>query len=413
MDLVSLVLAACALAGLYTAWNIGANDVANAMGTSVGSGALTLRQALVVAAVFELAGALLAGGNVTETVSERIVAPGALGRDPMLLAVGMTCCLLSASAWLHFATSSGWPVSTTQTVVGAVLGFGLWVGGGDGIQWSTLGRIAASWVLSPLLGGLIAFQLIAFLKRFVLGVPDPVRALQRIGPALVFVVAFGLVFATVFEGVESARFAMRTRDALLLACGLGLVSALLARILLVRRVSLLGEGSPAERAERLFLFLQVLTACYVAFAHGSNDVANAAGPMAAVFGAVRDGVVGDVEVPFNVLLIGAFGIVLGLGTYGFRVMATIGREITALTPSRGFAAELAAASTIIGASVLGLPVSTTHTLVGAVVGVGLARSLGALNLRVLRGIVLSWLATIPFTAGLAALLVSLASLLLD
>jgi PiT family inorganic phosphate transporter len=412
VDIVTLILAACALAGLYTAWNIGANDVANAMGTSVGSGALTLRQALVLAAIFELAGALLAGGNVTRTLSEGLVAPSAVANDAMLLAVGMTCCLIASSIWLHFATSFGWPVSTTQTIVGAVMGFGLWLAGSDGVQWPVLGRVAVSWIVSPLLGGLLAFQIITFLKRFVLGVADPVAALRRIGPFLVFVVVFALSFATAYRG-EPAPPLMRTQDALLLATGAGFVAALVARVLLVRRASLLGEGAPTERAERLFLFLQVLTACYVGSAHGSTDVATAAGPMAAVFGAVRDGVTDEVVVPFNVLLIGAFGIVLGLGTYGFRVMATIGREITALTPSRGFAAELAAATTIIGASVLGLPVSTTHTLVGAVVGVGLARSLGALNLRVLRGIALSWLATIPVTAALAALLVSLASLLLD
>ncbi|MCB9630853.1 MAG: inorganic phosphate transporter [Sandaracinus sp.] len=382
------------------------------MGTSVGSGALTLRQALIVAAIFELAGALLAGGTVTETLSERLIDPAGLAQEPLLLAIGMTCCLISASVWLHFATSFGWPVSTTQSIVGAVLGFGLWLGGSEGIQWSTLGHVALSWVVSPLLGGLLAFQLIAFLKRFVLGVPDPVLALRRIGPMLVFFVGFALTFATVRERLLP-WLGWRTRDAILLAVGVGAVGALVVRVLLVRRASVLGEGTPVERAERLFLFLQVLTACYVAFAHGSNDVANAAGPMAAVFSAVRDGVTDEVVVPFNVLLIGAFGIVLGLGTYGFRVMATIGREITTLTASRGFAAELAAATTIIGASVLGLPVSTTHTLVGAVVGVGLARSLGALNLRVLRGIALSWLATIPVTAALAALLVSLASLLLE
>lgn len=413
MDIVTLILAACALAGLYTAWNIGANDVANAMGTSVGSGALTLRQALVIAAVFEIAGALLAGSNVTGTLSDGLIAPSAVANQPMLLAIGMTCCLISASIWLHFATSFGWPVSTTQTIIGAMLGFGLWLEGSEGVQWSVLWRVALSWVVSPLLGGLLAFQIISFLKRFVLGAPDPVAALRRIGPFLVFVVVFALSFAIIYQGEDPPRFALRTRDALLLATGVGVVGAIVARVLLVRRASLLGDGAPTDRAERLFLFLQVLTACYVAFAHGSNDVANAAGPMAAVFAAVRDGVTDRVEVPFNVLLIGAFGIVLGLGTYGFRVMATIGREITALTPSRGFAAELAAATTIICASVLGLPVSTTHTLVGAVVGVGLARSLGALNLRVLRGIALSWLATIPVNAALAALLVSIASLLLD
>lgn len=412
MDAVTLILAACVVAGLYTAWNIGANDVANAMGTSVGSGALTLRQAIVVAVIFELAGAVLAGGNVTRTLSDGIVTTAALGGDPMLLAVGMTSCLIAASVWLHIATTSGWPVSTTQSIVGAVMGFGLWLGGFEGVDWTILGRIGLSWIVSPILGGFFAYQLVSFIQRRVINAPDSVVALRTIGPALTFLMAFAITFATIYEGAIPSPLTFDAVDASLIAAGVGLLGAIVVRFVLVRRSALLGPGSDVDRAERLFLVLQVLTACYVAFAHGSNDVANAAGPMAAVFAAVRDGVTDDIHVPFNVLLIGAFGIVLGLATFGFRVMATIGREITALTPSRGFSAELAAATTIITASVLGIPVSTTHTLVGAVVGVGLARSIGALNLRVLRGIAGSWLATIPFTAALAAALVAVASLLL-
>ncbi|MEO0322747.1 MAG: inorganic phosphate transporter [Myxococcota bacterium] len=414
MDLVTIVLAVTATAGLYMAWNIGANDVANAMGTSVGSGALTLRSALIVAAVFEFGGALLVGGSVTRTISGGIVGVETLaeGGDAMLVAVGMTCCLLAAALWLHIATYFGWPVSTTHSIVGSVLGFGLWAGGVDVVRWGVMGSIAASWVLSPALGGLLGFAVFSVIRARILRAEDAVVALQRLGPVLVFPIGLTLALAMIFRGLQPLRMDQSLGTALPIAVAVGLLfSALSVAFFRSRRWRDL-EGSESERAERVFRGLQVVTACYVAFAHGSNDVANAVGPMAAVFGAVQEGLSERVEVPLNVLMIGAFGIVLGLSTYGFRVMATIGREITELTPSRGFAAEFAAATTIVIASKLALPISTTHTVVGAVVGVGFARSFGALNLRVLRGIVASWLFTVPVTAALSATLVALASLAL-
>ncbi len=414
MDLVTIVLAVTATAGLYMAWNIGANDVANAMGTSVGSGALTLRSALVVAAIFEFGGALLVGGSVTQTISGGIVGVETLaeGGDSMLVAVGMTCCLLAAALWLHVATYFGWPVSTTHSIVGSVLGFGLWAGGVHVVRWGVMGSIAASWILSPALGGFLGFVVFSMIRARILRADDAVVALQRLGPILVFPIGMTLTLAMIFEGLQPLRMDLSLGTALPIAVCVGLLfSAISVAFFRSRRWREL-EGSEADRAERVFRGLQVVTACYVAFAHGSNDVANAVGPMAAVFGAVQEGLTENVEVPLNVLMIGAFGIVLGLSTYGFRVMATIGREITELTPSRGFAAEFAAATTIVVASKLALPISTTHTVVGAVVGVGVARSFGALNLRVLRGIVASWLFTVPVTAALSATLLALASLAL-
>lgn len=400
MEWMTVVLATTAISGLYLAWNIGANDVANAMGTSVGSGALTLRNALIVAAVCELAGALLVGGTVTQTISGGIVPVGALGTDPHVIAIGMTGCLIAAAIWLHVATYVGWPVSTTHSVVGAMLGFGLWAGGFDAVRWSVVARIVASWLLSPALGGIIAYLTFRLIRTRVLNAENPPVALRLIGPWLVWPLFTLLAMAVMDELHLPWPGVAQVASAALIA----LVGTVLFRAHLRRIAKNNPEPNREKRTERVFLALQVVTAAFMAFAHGSNDIANAVGPMAAVFSAVREGLQPTVEVPTNLLAIGAFGIVLGLGTYGYKVMATIGREITHLTPSRGFAAEFGAALTIVVASDLGLPISTTHTLVGAVIGVGFARSLGALNLRVIRGIAASWLITVPFTALLSILL---------
>lgn len=402
MDAVTLVLAVTAISGLYMAWNIGANDVANAMGTSVGSGALTLRTALVVAAVFELGGAMLGGSEVAETIADGIVRID--GLEPIVVAAGMASSLIAAAAWIHFATYAGWPVSTTHSIVGAVLGFGLVAGGPSIIEWAVLGRIAASWLISPALGGLGAYLLFLSLKKRVLHATDPNRALRRGGPIFVFVIVTVIVTWLLTEARPLLAVDLDLFPAMAWAVLAGCAAGFATRAVMVTR----GEGDH----ERLFAVLQVVTACFVAFAHGTNDVANAVGPIGAAFTALELGVTEELRVPPNVLLLGACGIVLGLATYGFRVMATIGREITQLTPSRGFAAELAAATTIVVASTLGLPVSTTNVLVGAVVGVGLTRSLGAINLRVLRGIGTSWVLTVPASAAGAAILTALATVLL-
>lgn len=402
MDAVTIVLAITAIAGLYMAWNIGANDVANAMGTSVGSGALTLRQAIVVAATFELIGALTLGRNVSETIRGGIVEITSLDQPALIVAAGMACCLIAAAIWLHVATSAGWPVSTTHAIVGSVAGFGLWAGGIDAVSWDTLGAITLSWVASPLLGAFFGFLCFLWIRRNVLRSSDPSAATRRFGPAMTAFVTGIAASAIVFNESVAAQLPFHPWA---VAAGVAAVGWLVAFVLLRSRLA-------GAELERLFGNLQLVTACFVAFAHGSNDVANAVGPMAAVFGIVQGSVIETHVVPTNLLIIGAFGIVLGLSTYGFKVMATIGREITELTPSRGFAAELAAATVIVTASNLGLPVSTTHTIVGAVVGVGMARSFGALNLVILRRIIVSWIVTVPVCALLAAVLVQIVSWLL-
>jgi len=405
----TLILAVATLSGLYMAWNIGANDVANAMGTSVGSGALTLRGAIVVAAIFEFGGAMLVGGTVTDTVRKGIVSLDAIGGDPMVLAVGMTACLLAAAMWLHVATYFGWPVSTTHSIVGAVVGFGITASGMQAVNWSVMGTIVASWVVSPLMGGVIAYLLFRLLQRRVLDDDEPIEALARFGPWMIMVLGFVLTLALLWKGLKPLHLDLPIHVALPAALAAGVVAALISAPLLKRRTRAIEDGGSHD-PEKVFLILQILTACFVAFAHGSNDVANAVGPLSAVYGALQDGVSAQVTVPMTMLLVGAVGIVIGLATYGYKVMATIGKEITELTPSRGFVAEFAAATTIVAASKLGLPVSTTHTLVGAVIGVGMARSIGALDLGVVRGIVLSWFITVPFAALLAAALFALGRL---
>ncbi len=416
MDPIHILLIIATLIGLYMAWNIGANDVANAMGTSVGSGALSLRAAILVAAIFEFGGALLAGGSVTQTISKGIVSLDNIGHDPLILSVGMTCCLLSAATWLHVASFLGWPVSTTHSIVGAVLGFGLITGGPQAVNWSTMGSISASWVISPILGGAIGFLCFSLLRRLVLNAEEPLHAMRRVGPIMVFPIFAILTLSMLYKGLKPLKLNLPFEHALLAACGVGVLASLIAWPLLHRKMRTSDRMSlfdSLRRVEKIFLVLQIMTACFVAFAHGSNDVANAVGPLAAVYGSLRSGITPEhVEVPMNVLLIGAVGIVIGLATYGYKVMGTIGKEITELTPSRGFCAEFAAATTIVLATKLGLPVSTTHTLVGSVIGVGFARSIGAINMRVLRGIISSWFITVPFTALLTAIILALVNRLL-
>jgi PiT family inorganic phosphate transporter len=390
--------------GLYMAWTIGANDVANAMGTSVGSGAITLRQALVVAAVFELAGAVLVGGHVTETVRNGIVTPTAFEAHPIRLALGMFSALVAASVWLHLATWRGWPVSTTHAIVGAVAGFGVVAAGWDAVDGSGLAVVASSWIVSPILGAVVAMLLFRFVQRSILSAPSPMAAMRRLGPLLVLPIFVVLTLAVVYKGLRNLDLDLPFAYALGLGLGLGAVAAVVVARRL-QRLSIPTGGARAElvAVEKGFVSFQLMTACFVAFAHGSNDVANAVGPIAGVTSTLEHGVVAqDVPLPSWILWIGGVGIVVGLATYGYRVIATIGKKITELTPSRGFTAEFSAAATILLGSKLSLPISTTHTLVGAVVGVGMAQGLASLDLGVLRGIVLSWVVTVPLAALLSA-----------
>jgi len=393
--------------GLFMTWGIGANDVANAMGTSVGSGAITVKQAILVAAIFEFAGAFIAGGTVTSTIREGIIDADAIAGQPELLVYGMLASLLAAGIWLMIASARGWPVSTTHSIVGAIVGFAVAGIGMDAVHWGKIGQIAASWVVSPLIGGVIAMLLMWSIRSLILNADNPFRMAKRWGPAYVFLVGWIVSLVTLFKGLKHLDLHLTGTQSLLAAVVVGAVVALIGKVLIdqVKIDEAADRSFHYASVEKVFTPMMIFTACAMAFAHGSNDVANGIGPMAAVVATIKSGgeVVQKADLPLWILVLGGVGIVVGLSTMGYRVMQTIGTRITELTPSRGFCATLAAASTVVLASKTGLPVSTTHIAVGAVMGVGLARGIGALDLRVIGNIVVSWLVTLPAGAILAAL----------
>ncbi|MGM0543692.1 MAG: inorganic phosphate transporter [Pseudomonadota bacterium] len=400
------IILAC-LFGFFMAWGVGANDVANAMGTSVGSKAITIKQAILIAVVFEFLGAWLAGGEVTNTIRKGIIDPELLQSDPQLLVYGMLSALLAAATWLLIASMKGWPVSTTHSIVGAIVGFAVAGLGAETVDWGAVGNIAASWLVSPLLAGTAGFVLFKSVHHLVFEDRDPLAAAKRYLPAYVFLVGFVVAMVTMTKGLKHVGLDLSFAQSLVISAILGGLLAGLG-VLMERRVKYVhttDDHFGYANVERAFGVLMIFTACAMAFAHGSNDVANAVGPLAAVISVVQTGgeIGGSALVPWWVLVLGGGGIVVGLITYGHKVIATVGTGITELTPSRGFAATLAAATTVVLASGTGLPISTTHTLVGAVLGVGLARGMTALNLRVIGTIAMSWLITLPAGAGLAIL----------
>ncbi|MFA7557949.1 MAG: inorganic phosphate transporter [Hydrogenophaga sp.] len=397
------ILLACAF-GLFMAWGVGANDVANAMGTSVGSGALTVRQAIIIAAIFEFAGAVLAGGEVTETIRNGIIDSQVLAGAPELLVFGMLASLLAAGIWLLVASHYGWPVSTTHTIVGAVVGFAAVGIGVEAVHWEKIGSIVASWVVSPVMAGIVGFALFRSVQVLILEADNPLRAAKRWVPMYMFIAAFVVGLVTLQKGLKHVGLEIDTTETYLLSLGFG---ALLMGIgnLAIMRMRLDPKADidfHYANVEKVFGVLMLVTACATAFAHGSNDVANAVGPMAAVIGVAQTGLVnGTTAMPPWILVVGGIGIVVGLVTFGQKVMGTVGSGICELTPSRGFAATLSAAGTVVFASAAGLPISTTHTLVGGVLGVGLARGIAALNLEVVRNIFMSWVVTLPAGAFFA------------
>lgn len=455
MDTLPLIQIVTLILGFYMAWNIGANDVANAMGTSVGSKALSLRHAVILAAFLEFAGAYFVGSEVSETIQKGIIDSQIFEANPTIFILGMIGSLLATGALLQVASYFGLPVSTTHAIVGAVIGFGAIIGGIDAIHWDELAWIASSWIISPLLSGALSYFIFSVIQRQILFALNPIEAAQKLTPYFVFF-CFGVVtLSALFHGFQ---LSFSNSSALLLSATVGLCAALGSR-LLVRRihepalqleggfhpyqaVSLekslhhlqrvhLSNRSPAHAheishllvqmqqlsdtvkkstpflhstmqyhgVEKIFISLQILSACLVAFAHGANDVANAIGPVAAVINTLKThSLASQSAVPSWLLALGGAGIVLGLATWGWRVIETVGKKITELTPTRGFAAEFGAATTILLASKLGLPISTTHALIGSVLGVGMARGLKALNLQTLKEIVVSWIVTIPLCA---------------
>ena len=371
-----LLLLACAF-GFFMAWGVGANDVANAMGTSVGSRALTIKQAIFIAMIFEFCGAYLAGGEVTETIKNGIVDADKISPDLMVL--GMMSALLAAGTWLLIASRKGWPVSTTHSIIGAVVGFAAVGVSTDAVHWSALGPIVSSWVVTPVLAGLVAFWLFRTVQTLIINTDTPFANAKRYVPMYMFLTGFMVSIMTVTKGLKHVGLNVSATDGFLISLAIA-GAVMLLGIAILSRIKI----DPSDdrifhyaSVEKVFAVLMVFTACSMAFAHGANDVANAVGPLAAIVGVIQNhgaaAIAAKTAVPSWVLLLGAVGIVIGLATYGYKVIATIGKEITELTPSRGFAAELATASTVVGASAIGLPVSTTHTLVGAVLGIGLAR----------------------------------------
>jgi len=404
MEAQFVYIALAAVFGIFMAWGIGANDVANAMATSVGSKALTIKQAILVAAIFEFLGAVLAGGEVTSTIRKGIVDADLLSGSPELLVYGMLASLLSAGTWLFIASKNGWPVSTTHSIVGAIVGFAAAGIGVDAVQWGKVATIVMSWIASPLTAGFIAYLIYQSVQRLILRQDDPLAMAKRYVPVYMFFAAFTITLVTILKGLKHVGLNIDLAESYMLATAIAVAIAIIGSIS-IRRIQPDPKAEKSQHfytVERVFGVLMVITACGMAFAHGSNDVANAIGPLAAVVSIAQTGqIAAKSALPIWVLALGGGGIVIGLATYGRHVIATVGKKITQLTPSRGFAAELAAATTIVIASGTGMPISTTHTLVGAVLGVGLARGIEAIDLRVVARIFVSWVVTIPAGAFLS------------
>ncbi|NOX25581.1 MAG: inorganic phosphate transporter [Deltaproteobacteria bacterium] len=409
----SIVLGITALMGFYMAWNIGANDVANSMADAVGSKSITIKKAIIAAGICEFAGAVLVGSHVTNTVRKGIVDPQVLAHLPgmapheaaAIFIIGMAGALLAASIWLNVSSWAGLPVSTTHSIVGAVAGFGIIAAGFGAVSWATMGKIVASWFISPIIGGIMGFLIFSFISKTILGNARPIRAAEKITPFIVFCLAFIVTLGTIYKGLKHVIHNiswLTDNSTILIAFGISLGAAIFSKFYLHRALAAHSEKSIArqlEQVEKTFMPLVVISSCSVAFAHGSNDVANAVGPLSAVVNILQTGTLSmKVGVPFWIMVLGGIGIVVGLATYGYRVMATVGTDITEITPSRGVAADIATTFTVLSCSRLGLPISTTHTLVGSIIGIGLARGFAGIDRNVTKRIFGAWLITVPAAA---------------
>jgi PiT family inorganic phosphate transporter len=397
---IPLILISAALLGFFTAYGVGANDVANAMGTSVGSKVLTIPQAVLIAAIFEFLGAFLAGGGVTQTIRKGVLDPALFAGNLDILIYGMISSLFAAGVWLLIASLRGWPVSTTHTIVGAIVGFGIYYLGFDKVNWGVVNNIALSWITSPLLSALVAAFFYYTCKKFLI---DNKSKYQRwIIASYIFLAGFAIALITTTKGLKNI---LKQQDITLMFNDSVVLSVVIATLFTIcfYQFSKGKLKNLATNSEAQFAYLMIFTSCAVAFAHGSNDVANAIGPLAAIYQATNQilNQPYQLETPLWILFLGAVGIVVGLATLGYRVMKTIGEKIVKLTPTKGFSAQLAAALTVVIASQLDMPVSTTHTLVGAVIGIGLVEGAAAVNFKSVRTIVSSWLITLPVGALLS------------
>lgn len=397
------IVLACVV-GLWMTWGVGANDLANIMSTTMGSKALTVRQALIIAIVFEVMGAFLGGSEVSETIRGGIIDLKVVMENPHLLIFGMLSVLLAGATWITTASFLGMPVSITQAIVGALVGVGAIAMGVNAVEWHNVIYIVISWIASPAIAGLVAFVLFISIRQVILGVEEPVKAAKHIIPIYFFLVGIVLAVMTVLKAFEHFHIYLSTLSQIMIVMGVAIVIVICGLIAMkhIQRRARLNRHTQFQYIENLFSALMAFTACAMVFAHGSNDVAIAVGPVTSVISTVLTGKpMHNGHVLTAVLFLGCAGVILGLFMYGRKVIATVGNGITMLTPSRAFAATFAAASTVVASTTLGLPVSATQTLVGAVFGVGLARGIDALNLTVMRNIFFSWALTIPVTAGLA------------
>ena len=397
-----LIIVAAAF-GFLMAIGIGANDVANAMGTSVGSKALTVKQAILIAMVFEFAGAYLAGGEVTDTIRKGVIETSLFADKPDVLVFGMMSALLAAGTWLLVASYMGWPVSTTHSIIGAIIGFACVSVGPEAVDWSSVQGIVGSWLITPVISGLFAYLIFISAQRLIFDTEKPLFNAKRFVPVYMFITTMVIALVTIKKGLKHIGLHLSNSEAWMWAAIVSVLVMIGGYLYIQKKFANREDDHGFAGVEGIFSVLMVITACAMAFAHGSNDVANAIGPLAAVVSTVEHmgTITGKSEIVWWILPLGGIGIVVGLATLGHKVMATVGTGITELTPSRGFAAQLATACTVVLASGTGLPISTTQTLVGAILGVGFARGIAALNMGVIRNIVASWIVTLPAGALLA------------
>ena len=388
--LIWLIIAV--LVGLYMAWNIGANDVANSMASAVGAKAITMKQAIIIAGILNFLGAVFVGCHVTETVRKGIVDPSSLSTN--IVVYGALSALLAASVWITIATWKELPVSTTHSIVGGLLGFGLVVGGA--INWTKVGEITAAWILSPVFGCALAFVVFSILHHTIFNSKHPIKRCRIVAPIFIGLAFFTIALSFLFKTRLGETLKISEGTAIFYSGTISILAMIGCYFLISKFYS---DTFDVKNVESVFKWAQVFTSCYVAFSQGANDVANAIGPVATIYTITKTNEISScVEVPFFLLVIGGFGIVLGISTWGYKVIDTVGRKITELTNTRGFTIEFSAATIVLIASKMGLPVSTTHAVVGSVVGVGLARGLKAIDLRVIKNIVISWAITIPSAA---------------
>ncbi len=401
-----IILVSACIFGLFMAWSVGANDLANIMSTTMGSKAISVRKAIVIALIFEVAGALLGGTDVAKTIQHGIINTQITAYPPEIFIYGMLSVLLASATWMTLASYLGMPVSITNATVGAMVGFGWLTLGSHAIHWNIVTQIGISWVASPTMAAVIAYLLFLSVQCLIFTAIDPIKKAHKYIPVYLFLVGFILSEITIIKGLKHFGIILDLRHNILIAITSGLIILIIGSLVL-KRIKCEDKNDQKARfayVEKMFALLMVLTACAMVYAHGSNDVAISVGPIAAIISLMKTGhAMHNGVLIYSILAFGALGVNIGFVTYGRKIIKTVGSGITALTPSRAYCATIAAASTVVVSTSTGIPVSATQTLVGGILGVGLARGIGALDLRVVRNIFTSWTITIPIAAGLTIL----------